>query len=193
MRTLLFSLALLSVSGAAHAQMMQPQQQAQPSFDQYPSFIEMSTSAQGIQSVLRCGYTAVAGQISADPGYYELTTLNQGSGMYLRIQHIDGKTIATTVGGNQGRFVLQVGGPNGATIAKECLNDPATDSLQGCVPAQPFMAPQDLYGQDQNVAGQCSNFLSKATAQLDPNTYNLQKTQLFKANLRQKAALLEGQ
>jgi len=163
-----------------------------PNFDQYPSFIETSSTLQdGTQVVLRCGYAATSAGIVPDASFVETSVLNERSGSYIRTQRIDHTIMLTTTGGAQGRYLIEATEPTGLLVAKGCQIDTATDSVQGCMPVQPTISAQQMITQDQNAGNQCSAFLTKATPQLDPATYNAQKTELFKNNLRQKARILE--
>jgi len=190
----LIAATLFSTSALAQANAPGAQNQAQPNFDQFPSFIQMNASIQdGTQVVLRCGYSQNGMVISADPGYMEMSMLNEGTGSYLRYQRIDNKFIITVPAQNApGRFMIEVVDPNGTTSAKNCVVDGVNDTIQGCTPIQPFMPAQQVSSQDTNAANQCGTFFSKATQQLDRYTYNSLKTDSFKNGLRQKVAVLEA-
>lgn len=163
-------------------------------FDQYPSYLEMTSALQdGTQVVLRCGYTQSGTTSMADPGYMEMTVLNQGNGTYMRYQRIDNKLIMTVpVPGGVGRFLLEVVEPTGMVIAKSCQNNSANDTISGCTPGQPFMPAPQAMAQDQNASNQCGALLNKVTPQLDHFTYSAPKTQIFKNALRQKVGVLEA-
>lgn len=168
-------------------------QGAEPEFGQFPSYIQMTATVQGVSVALRCGYAQVENNFVGDPGFYEMVSLNQNSGEYLRLQHIDNRIIVTTVSpARNGRFLLTVMGANGAMVAKECQDDPNTDQISGCVAANPTVTSAQISSQDQQAAQQCTDFFNKGAAKLERGTYNLQKTQVFKAGLKQKAAIIEG-
>jgi hypothetical protein len=185
--------ALLLMTGAASAQTQPPVQNV----EQYPSYIETSNTAQdGTELLIRCGYGENATGIIADPTYMEFSTLNQASGSYVRYQRINTKMVVTipAQGNNQNgnRFLIEVVEPNGTAIAKNCLNNAASDTINSCIPAQPFMPPAQVATQDQSAATQCGAFLGKALPQLNRFTYSAPKTQIFKNNLSEKVTILEA-
>ncbi len=193
-------IALLAFSSAAHAQAyapapVTPTAPAAPTtqnFDQYPSYIQMSSQMpDGSEVVLRCGYTQNGITILADPAYMEMSVLSNGN--YLRYQRIDNKLVVS-VPAQEGvtRLLMEVVEPTGITIAKNCQSNNANDTIQGCVGAQPFMPAAQVQQQDQNAASQCGALLARATPQLNRTTYSAPKTDIFKNALRQKVGMLEA-
>jgi hypothetical protein len=49
-----------------------------------------------------------------------------------------------------------------------------------------------LISQDINLTNQCSTLFNSALPQLNPNGFDFQKTEMFKAGLRQKVAIIEA-
>jgi hypothetical protein len=165
-------------------------------FDQYPSFLEASTHLpNNAETVLRCGYSQSGTSILPDASYMEFSLLNPSMAAgYMRYQRIDNKIILTVPapGGMQGRYLLQITEPNGMTAAKNCQMDLNTDTISNCSAAQAFAPAAEATKQDQGAAQQCGSLFSQATPKMDTTIYNAQKTDLFKAALRQKVALLEA-
>jgi hypothetical protein len=163
-------------------------------FDQYPSFLQVSVHMQnGIETVLRCGYSLNGGAIVADPSYMESSVINVGANSYARYQRIDNKVVITAPApGIAGRYILQATEPNGTTFAKSCQLDLNSDTIQGCIAAQAFIPATEASKQDQGAAQQCGALFAKATPQMNAADFNLQKTEQFKAALRQKVAIIEA-
>lgn len=184
--------ACLLTSSAAYAQATVNGHPAD--FDQYPSFLEVTTHLQGgAEVVLRCGYSQNGTTILPDAGFMETSVINPAANSYARYQRIDNKIIITgPAPGVPGRFLLQVTEPNGATAAKSCQIDLNSDTIQNCVKVQAFIPPADATNQDQGAAQQCGSLFAKATPQMNPNDFNAQKTEMFKNTLRQKVAILEA-
>jgi hypothetical protein len=167
-------------------------QGAKPSMDQYPSFIELSSSnSEDTQSVLRCGYMANGSTIALDKGYQEISVMNQAHKSYSRIQRIDDYLIATSIdpSGSQG-FLVELIAPNGAVKAKNCQNDAATDTIHDCHSISAFTFADQVKAGDQQVAMQCNELLKQGATQINPATASPQKTEEFKATLRQKVNIL---
>lgn len=193
MRRFSFLLAssFIVVSSLAHAQGTVNGNAA--NFDQYPSFIELTTASNGSEILLRCGYSSNGVNITPDPGFMESAVQNNSNSSYARYQRIDNKILITAPApGSPGRFVVQVTEPNGNVIAKSCVFNIASDTLQNCLAAQPFVPANEAAKQDQGVAQQCGDFFAKANPQLDVHGYDLQKTEIFKNALRQKIAIVEA-
>jgi hypothetical protein len=189
--SLILAAAFMSLSTLAYAQGTVNGNPA--NFDQYPSFIEMTTASNGSEILLRCGYSSNGVNIMPDPAFMESAVQNSANSSYARFQRIDNKILITAPApGSPGRFVVQVTEPNGNVIAKSCMFNGASDTLQNCLAAQPFVPAVETARQDQGVAQQCGDFLAKATPQLDAHVYDLRKTEIFKNALRQKIAIVEA-
>ncbi len=188
-----FAVLLLAFAGgAANAQATVNGHPAD--FDQYPSFIQVTTHLpDSSEAVLRCGYIQNGTSFVADPGYMESSIFNQTTGSFTRYQRIDNKILLISPAPNSpGRYLLQVTETTGLMATKNCQFDPSSETISNCMAAQPFMTAPNAQAQDQNAAQQCGSVFAKATSKLDTTTYNLQKTDLFKAGLRQKVALIEA-
>jgi len=186
MRFLLPGLVLLSALPVA-AQTQGPQ-----SFDQYPSFVQASAvGPDGTQSVLRCGYMVTPQGLFLDPGYREISVLNPGRGSYSRVQHIDDMIIATA---NDPRgtpdFLLELVKPDGSVTAKACTTDPNSDTISNCAHLAPFTFANQLGAADTETAARCDQLMREGSRQIDPSLADPQKTEIFKAGLRQKASIL---
>lgn len=178
--------ALLFLSNLALAQ------DAKPSFDQYPSFLELSaTNTDGTQSVLRCGYTAKDGHITVDTAFHEISVMNQAHKSYSRIQRLDGFMIATSIdpsGG--GGLLVELVEPNGTIRAKNCQNDEASDMIRACRSISPFTFVDQIKAGDQQIATQCEELIKQGMAQINPALADPQKIEQFKNGLRQKVNIL---
>ena len=163
-----------------------------PSFDQYPSFIELSTSTNDeTQSVLRCGYAVSGGNIVMDTGFREISVMNQNHHSYSRIQHVDNMLIATSIDPSSGQALLvELIRPDGSVSAKNCRNDAATDTIHDCRSISPFTFVDQVKAGDQQVAARCAELMKQGGARINPGLADPQRTQDFKGNLRQKINIL---
>jgi hypothetical protein len=164
-----------------------------PSFDQYPSFLQLTSSMQdGTQVVLRCGYSSPNGQsVVLDPGFQEVSFLNQARGGYSRFQHIDNAVIATFTppAGMQG-VLLELVKADGSVMAKNCQMDVNNDTIANCQPAQPLAPAAQIKDQDQKTGAQCVTMLQQGGSQVNPSLASVPKTEAFKSGLRQKVNTL---
>jgi hypothetical protein len=169
-------------------------QQAGPqSFDQYPSFIELtSTTPDGAKAVLRCGYSSANGAtIHLEPAFRELSVINEAHKYYSRIQRVDDVLIATSTdptGGNG--LLLELIKPDGSVVAKSCQTDLNTDSIGNCKSVQNFTFADQVKAGDAKIATQCDDLVRTNGNQLNPSLASPQKTEVFMAALRQKVATL---
>ena len=76
--------------------------------------------------------------------------------------------------------------------AKNCQNDAATDTIHDCHSISPFTFIDQVKAGDQQVATQCAELLKQGAAQINPPSRMLQKTEEFKAALRQKVKYSGG-
>lgn len=181
----------LILSSAAYAQATVNGHPAD--FDQYPSFLQVSTHMPNNgEAILRCGYSQTGATILPDAGYMESSVINPLNNGYARYQRIDNKIVITAPAPVPGHFLVQITEPNGIVAAKNCMMDLNTDMLSSCTNAQAFISAADANKQDQGAAQQCGDLFNKAMPQMDKVSFNQQKTDQFKASLRQKVAILEA-
>lgn len=181
---------LAAISPAAFAQ------NGAQSFDQYPSFIELTTTLPtGTQVVLRCGYMVPPGRpATLDPGFQEISILNEKQGIYSRFQRIDDDIVATfrsPTAGDSG-LVMELVKVDGSVKAKSCQTNIGNDTIENCKPAQPINAVDQIRTEEQKMAAQCSALLNQGASQINPATASPQKTELFKTGLRQKVKILDA-
>jgi len=163
------------------------------SFDQYPSFIELtSTRDDGTQSVLRCGYSSPNGHgVSADPGYREISVMNPSHKSYSRIQHIDNDFIATSIDPNgSSDLLLELVKADGTVAAKKCQTNTENDTISNCQTIQPFTFVDQVKAGDQKIGSQCADLVRRSASRMNPALADPQKTEMFKAGLRQKVGIL---
>ena len=167
--------------------------QQQQSLDQYPSFVEFTTLApDGTQTVLRCGYSSPDGKtISFDAGFQEISSINQNRNTYARLQHIDNNVISTSPapGGTLG-LQLELVLDGGPITAKICQTDTDNDTISNCVPTNVTNPAAQVLADDRKLATQCMSLLQESTAQINASLASPEKTEAFKAGLRQKVAQL---
>jgi hypothetical protein len=185
-----FAAVLILASSSAHAQATVNGNPAD--FDQYPSFLEVTTHLpNNVETVLRCGYGQTGSTIVPDAGYMETSVVTTTN--FTRYQRIDNKIIITAPApGVAGRFLLQVTEPNGLIAAKNCQLDLNSDTIMNCTMVQPFVPAAEATNQDQTAAQQCGSLFAKATPQMATTTFSAQKTDQFKNALRQKVAIIEA-
>jgi hypothetical protein len=163
------------------------------SFDQYPSFIELTSATNdGGKVVLRCGYSSPNGQVvSLDPSFHELSILNESHKSYSRIQHIDNFLIATSSDPTGGPgLLLELIKPDSSVTAKNCQTDLNTDTIGNCHSIQPFTFANQLQAGDQKIEQQCADMMRESGAKINASLASVPKTESFKATLRQKIAIL---
>jgi hypothetical protein len=167
-------------------------QSSAPSFDQYPSFIELSaTTNDETQSVLRCGYAANGGQVALDPGYHEISVMNQNHHTYSRIQRVDNYLIATSIDPSSGQNLLvELVKPDGSLAAKNCQSDTESDTISNCRSISPFTFVDQIKAGDQQIATRCADLMRQAGSKINPSLADPQKTQAFKIGLEQKVNTL---
>jgi hypothetical protein len=178
---------------AASAQAQGVAQSGAQSFDQYPSFIEFTASTpDGTQSVLRCGYAANGGAIVLDPQFQEISVMNQAHKSYSRIQRIDNYLIATSVdpSGGSGMLLELVSPDGGPASAKSCQVNTTDDTIHDCRTVSPFTFVDQVKAGDQKIATQCAALLKQGGPQINPAVADPQKTEDFKAALREKVNIL---
>ena len=180
-------LAAICFATPAHAQ-----QSGAQSFDQYPSFIELTGSnPDGTQSVLRCGYAVNGGAIVPDPGFQEISVMNQAHKSYSRIQRIDDYLIATSVDPSGGPgMLLELVKPDGSASAKNCRVNTSDDTIHDCSTISPFTFVDQIKAGDQKIATQCAGLLNQGGKEVNPAVADPQKTEEFKAALREKVNIL---
>src|ERR1700733_3278844 len=181
----LFFAFVLVIPGIAHAQGTATPQ----SFDQYPSFIELTSATNdGAKVVLRCGYSSPNGQVvSLDPSFHELSILNEGHKSYSRIQHIDNFLIATSSDPTGGSgLLLELIKPDSSIVAKNCQTDLNTDAIGNCHSIQPFTFANQIQAGDQKIEQQCSDMIRESGGKINASLASVPKTESFKATLRQK-------
>ena len=163
-----------------------------PSFDQYPSFLELSSSNNAeTQSVLRCGYATNGSGVKLDPAY-QRNFGDEPKSPYSRIQRIDNMLIATSIDptSNDSFLPVELVQPNGKTSAKNCQNDSTTDTIHDCHTIPPFTFVDQIKSGDQQITSQCRSLLKQGVAQINPALADVQKTEQFKDTLRQKVNAL---
>ena len=184
----LFLALAFALPGFAVAQTATPQ-----SFDQYPSFIELTSSTpDGAKVVLRCGYSSPAGKVVVlDPSYHELSVINEGHKTYSRIQHIDNYLVATSSDPTGGPGLLvELVKPDGSTVAKNCQTDLNNDTIGNCHTIQPFTFANQIKEGDEKIIQQCTNMMTESGSKINPTLASVPKTESFKATLRQKITTL---
>ncbi len=168
MPRLTLSLLIAALTLSAPAAFAQATINGHPAdFDQYPSFLEVTTHLpNNVETVLRCGYGQNGNTIVPDASFMELSVINANS--YARYQRIDNKIIMTAPApGMPGRFLLQVTEPNGLIAAKNCQLNLSTDTIQNCTTAQAFLPAAEATKQDQGAAQQCGDLFAQATPKMD--------------------------
>lgn len=165
------------------------------SFDQYPSYIEVSGTAKGLansQFDLRCGYSFSNGKVALDPTLNDFSLVNSTSQAYSRYQNIDGKAVITgpdpAVEGGK-RVIVQVAEPDGTMKARNCALDTSTDTISACMPAKATMTVAQAKSKGEAVEKQCQAFVQHA--QVEPTTFSAVKTAEFKKKLEGKLMALE--
>lgn len=165
------------------------------SLDQYPSFIAISGTTQGMANAafeLRCGYTVVGGRVTLDPSLNDFSMIDSSSRSYNRCQAINGRLVVTTLDPAAGgrRVIIQVTEPDGSLRAKNCMVDMSTDIIANCIPAAPFMPAAQVWARGNSIAQQCGTFVQQA--KLDPAIFDAVQTDQFKRNLEGKLMVLES-
>jgi hypothetical protein len=163
------------------------------SFDQYPSFIELTSATNdGARVVLRCGYSSPNSQsILLDPTFRELSILNEAHKSYSRIQRIDDYMIATSSDPTGGPgLLLELIKPDGSVVAKNCQTDVSTDAIGNCHTIQPFTFANQVKMGDDKIAQQCTDMMRESGTKVNPSLASVPKTEAFKATLRQKVSIL---
>lgn len=187
---LVFSFALFFLFAFSPPVFAQP---GPKSFDQYPSFIELTSIAPDeTRVVLRCGYAAPGGKTEPDSGFEEISMLNDPRKTYARFQHIDNYIIATYAGPAQTQsLLLELLRPDGSVTAKLCQTDLNTDAIGNCRPAMPSIPVAQIHAEARKVAEQCRALFAQNGAQVNPARASPEKTESFKARLREKIRVLE--
>jgi hypothetical protein len=193
MRNLSLLSLLVFLTAAAQPAFAQAQMTPQK-FDQYPSFLELTSGgSDGTQTILRCGYMVGNSGVVLDPDYQEVTVMNPGKGMYSRFQHIDTSIVATSLASaNSQELMLELVRPDGSVLAKHCESDANTDTINNCTTVQAFAPAAQITGAAQQMYAQCETLLREGEAQINAATADPGKTEVFKERMRDKLRVLEG-
>jgi hypothetical protein len=165
--------------------------------DQYPSFIEITGTANGVSPGsgfdLRCGLDYINGQIVFN-GYTDITFVNVATNAYARHQFIDGKVVVSVFApaSNNQRMLIEVIEPDHSVRAKNCQVDLQSDLLQNCQAAPGFMSYEQASAWPSVTVQTCQLALAKNGPAMNKTLPNQQEIMMFYQQLAHRLAVLEN-